>query len=226
MTTITFVVSCRPLYIEAPNSFRPGLAHTLALDIRADAFAEENSQLRVALEKQEEEQRQMGQERHDREVQHENETRARNLRSKSLRTRLCRTLDQLREAEEAGELAITCLECAKLFKDPHVMTPCGHVLCADCSRRGVDEGPSLGQSVETPPGWVLGGEGGDSATPAKRTCPLCVKQEQEGGGGVAEESSCVGSAPCRVLATLVSKFVFRGQLLASLKEVGDLLCQE
>eukprot|EP00903_Cladosiphon_okamuranus_P014008 g13027.t1 len=197
---------------------------------RAESYCEENTCLRLAAEKQEEEQRQRDQERHDREVQHENETRARNLQSRSLRARLCRTLDELSEAEEAGELAITCLECAKLFKDPHVMAPCGHTLCADCSRRGNDGGgepvAALKQSDERGSGWVLGvgGGGGDTPPRAKHSCPVCVKQE--GGGGATERSTCVGSAPSRELATLVTKFVFRRQLLASLKDIGALLWQE
>ena len=194
------------------------------LNLRADSFAEENRRLRVAMEKKEEEQQQRDQERHDREVQHEQETHAQKLKSKSLKARLCRALDELREVEEAGELALTCLECAKLFRDPHVMAPCGHTMCADCSRRGGDAGLALEQPAEESSGWVLGGGGGDSAAArAKRTCPMCVKQR---GGGVAEGSSCVGSAPSRELATLVAKFVFRRELLGSLTETGALLWQD
>lgn len=215
--------ACTPTYIP-PTLSAPALPSPL--DLRADSYAEENSRLRLAIEKQEEEQQQRDQERHDREVQHENETRSRNLQSKSLKARLCRTLDELREAEEAGELAMTCLECAKLFKDPHVMAPCGHTMCADCSRRGDDAGLALGQSAEesSSSGWVLGGGGGDSTARVKRICPLCVKQGR--GGGAAEESSCVGSAPSRELATLVAKFAFRRQLLESLREIAALLWQD
>eukprot|EP00752_Nemacystus_decipiens_P011903 g10554.t1 len=184
---------------------------------RADSFVEENKRLSLVIDRQDEEQRQRDRERHDREVQHENETCARNMRSKSLRARLCRTLDELCEAEEAGELSITCLECAKLFKDPHVMAPCGHALCADCSRRGFDGGSALGQPGEESSGWVLGGG------TKRSSCPLCTKQ---GGGGSAEEGRCVGSAPSRELATLVTKFVFRRQLLESLREIAALLWQE
>lgn len=213
----------QPPTLSAPASPTPSLAPS-PLDLRADSYAEENSRLRLAIEEHEEEQRQRDQERHDREVQHENETRARNLQSKSLRARLCRTLDELCEAEEAGELAITCLECAKLFKDPHVMAPCGHTLCAECSGRGFDGGLARAQPAEERSGWVLGGGVGDSTTRTKPACRLCVKNQA--GGGPAEESACVGSAPSRALATLVTKFVFRRQLLESLKEIGVLLWQE
>lgn len=207
-----------------PNSFgaTPPLAR--ALDLRADSYAEENSRIRLAIEKlegQEKEQRQRDQERHDREVERENQTYARNLQCKSLKARLCHTLDELCEAEEAGELVITCLGCSKLFKDPHVMAPCGHTLCAECSHGGIDGGQ--GEPVEGRSGWVLGGGGGDSTTPAKPICRLCTKREP---GGVADEIICVGSAPSRTLATLVTKFVFRRQLLESLKEIGALLWQE
>lgn len=194
-------------------------------DLRADSFTEENSRLRLAIEKQEQEQQRRDQERHDREVEHENETHARNLQTNSLRARLCRALDELCEAEEAGELAITCLECAKLFKDPRVMAPCGHTLCAECSRQGVDGALALGQPAEERSGWVLGGGGGDSAARAKRVCPVCAKQTGHGAAS-EEESVCVGSAPSLALATLVKKFVFRRQLLESLREIGGLLWQE
>lgn len=212
---IVCLCNCAP-----PTRYAPGLALS-PWDLRADSYAEENRRLRLAIEKEEEEQRQRDQERHDREVEHENERRVQNLQSRSLRARLCRTLEELCEAEEAGELAITCPECAELFKNPRVMAPCGHTLCADCSPPGDDEEQE--QPVEGRSGWLLGGGGEDSTSRAKPTCRLCVKQE---GAGVAAQSACVGSAPSRVLATLVTKFTFRRQLLGSLKEIGALLWQQ
>ncbi len=190
--------------------------------LRADSLAEENNRLRLAMERHEEEQRERDDERHDREVEREKKAAAQNLRSKSLRARLCRTLDELCDAEDAGELALTCLKCAKLLHDPYVLAPCGHTLCAGCCGGGVcDEG----HPAEETSGWVLGGGGGGSTTRTQPTCCLCDKQEA---GGVDDKNkkNCDGMAPSQALATLVSKFVFRRQLLETLKGVGSLLWQE
>lgn len=172
------------------------------------------------MEKQEEEQRERDDERHDLQVQREEEAAAKNLRSKSLRARLCRTVDELCDAEEAGVLALTCQKCANLLDDPYIMAPCGHTFCAGCcGGRGNDEG----EPTEESSGWVLGGGGRGSTARTKPSCSLCEKQEA---GGVADKNACVGMAPSQALATLVAKFVFRRQLLETLKGVGAALWQE
>lgn len=194
----------------------PGLTY------RANSFAEEIDSLRLALEKQEETQRDRDDERLANEVREEERNFEHNLQSKSLRARLCRTLNQLHDAEEAGELVLTCLKCTKLFKDPYIMGPCGHTLCAGCCGAGGGNEEEL--PVEGNSGWVLGGGGVDSKKRKKTACHACVNNQQKGDGD--DKSICVGMAPNRALATLVTKFMFRRQLLKSLTEVGNKLWQE
>ncbi|CAM9351426.1 unnamed protein product [Ectocarpus fasciculatus] len=186
---------------------------------RADSLAEENSRLRATIEKQEaesERQREEQDERHDRDIKREIILSQQNLDSASLRDRLCRTLDELCGAEEAGELALTCQRCAKLFKDPHTMAPCGHTLCAGCCAGG-----DGGMPAEDGNGRVPGGSGESpgSATHKKPECYLCGQHE----GEAADRVVCVGMAPNRALASVVVKFAFRRQLVRTLKEIGAAL---
>lgn len=119
---------------------------------------------------------------------------------------------------------LTCLKCTKLFKDPYIMGPCGHTLCAGCC--GADGGDEEGLPAEGNSGWVLGGGGVGSKKREKTACHVCVNNQQKS-GGVADRNTCgVGMAPNRALATLVTKFAFRQQLLESLTEVGNTLWQE
>lgn len=186
---------------------------------RADSLAEENSRLRATIEKQEaesERQREEQDERHDRDIKREIILSQQNLDSASLRDRLCRTLDELCGAEEAGELALTCQRCAKLFKDPHTMAPCGHTLCAGCCA-----GAHGGIPAEDSNGRVPGGSS-ESPGPAahkKPECYMCGQQE----GGAADKVACFAMAPNRALASVVVKFAFRRQLVQTLKEIGAAL---
>ncbi|CAN0506503.1 unnamed protein product, partial [Ectocarpus sp. 8 AP-2014] len=174
--------------------------------------AEENSGLRATIEKQEEEserQRVEEDQRHDRDIKREIVLSQQNLDSASLRDRLCRTLDELCGAEEAGELVLTCQRCAKLFKDPHTMAPCGHTLCVGCCADG-----DGGVSAEDGSGRVPGGSGESpgSVTHAEPECYLCGQQDR----GAADRVACVGMAPNRALASVVVKFAFRRQLVQTL----------
>lgn len=155
------------------------------------------------------------------EVHREKRKSEQNLHLESVKARFCRTLNELCGAEEAGELVLTCLKCTKLFKDPHIAGPCGHTLCAGCCGMvGGDEEPP----VEGNSGWVLRGGGGGVSVREKPACHVCVNQPN--GGGVADKNVCVGMAPNRALAALVTKFAFRRQLLESLKEMSNALWRE
>lgn len=98
----------------------------------------------------------------------------------SARARLCRAVDDLCGAEEATELVLTCLLCARLFRDPQVMTPCGHTLCADCCGGG---GGGSWQGTPTPDGEeeAQAGRMGDSEMRASLGCRLCEKEGGEPG---------------------------------------------
>ncbi|CAB1121601.1 unnamed protein product [Ectocarpus sp. CCAP 1310/34] len=186
---------------------------------RADFFAEENSGLRAKIEKQEADskrQRVEEDERRDRDIKREIILSQQHLDSASLRDRLCRTLDALCGAEEAGELVLTCQRCAKLFKDPHTMAPCGHTLCAGCCAGG-----DGGMSAEDGSGRMPGGSGESpgSVTHAEPECYLCGQQDR----GAVDRVACVGIAPNRALASVVVKFAFRRQLVQALKEIGAAL---
>ncbi|CAN0482240.1 unnamed protein product [Ectocarpus sp. 12 AP-2014] len=186
---------------------------------KADFFAEENSGLRATIEKQEaesERQRVEEDERHDRDIKREIILSQQNLDSASLRDRLCRTLDELCGAEEAGELMLTCQRCAKLFKNPHTMAPCGHTLCAGCCAGG-DGGMSAEDGSARMPGGS--GESPGSVTHAELECYVCGQQDR----GAADRVACVGMAPNRALASVVVKFAFRRQLVQTLKETGAAL---
>lgn len=156
------------------------------------------------------------------EVQREQRASEQNLQSKSLRARLCRTLNELCGAEEAGELVLTCLKCTKLFKDPYIMGPCGHTLCASCCGVG---GGDEELPVEGNSGWVLGGGVGGSTKREKPACHLCANQPN-GGEAAADTKIYVGMAPNRALATLVTKYAFRRQLLESLTDMSNALWRE
>ncbi|CAM9831405.1 unnamed protein product, partial [Hapterophycus canaliculatus] len=106
---------------------------------RVAFLSKENSRLLLALEQLQEEQREQDKQREERETEREkaasDQKQKQKLHSKSWKDRVRRTLDELCAAEGAGELVLTCLKCARLFKDPYVMAPCGHTLCADCCGR-------------------------------------------------------------------------------------------
>lgn len=177
---------------------------------RAAFLSEENSRLRLVIEKRDEEQREQGKQRKEGEAERERAASEQRLHHKSWRDRIRRTLEELCAAEDAGELVLTCLKCARLFKDPHVMAPCGHTLCADCCVGG-----GVGQPDEESSGWVLGGGGGSSAERLAPSCRICKDQEHR----VADKVECVGMAPNRALATLVVKFSFRRKLLDTFKDI-------
>lgn len=170
----------------------------------------ENSRLRLAIEKHEEQQRDQDNQRKERDAERDKTASEQQLHHKSWRDRIRRTLDELCAAEEAGELVLTCLKCARLFKDPYVMAPCGHTLCAECCGGGKVELPD-----EESSGWVLGDGGGKSAKRETPGCEICGQEDQR----IEAKAERVGMAPNRALATLVVKFAFRRKLLETLKEI-------
>lgn len=146
----------------------------------------------------------------------------------SARARLCRTVEDLCGAEEATELVLTCLLCTRLFRDPQVMTPCGHTLCADCCRGGSGSGDSGGSSQGTP---TSGGaeeaqaEGmGDSEMRASLGCRLCEKEREA--VGRASIGGGQGMAPNYAVQALVTKHTFRRQLLQVLRRTSAALSQD
>ncbi|CAM9323337.1 unnamed protein product [Sphacelaria rigidula] len=140
-----------------------------------------------------------------------------------MRAELCRTIDEMRSAEDAVKVSLTCLSCTRLFRNPHILTPCGHTLCGDCCDRddeGFDEGvPKKG----TERGAPLDGQG-DSMRRVKASCCLC---ENEGDGAEGQLRSGALSqwtmAPNRAVAALVGKFTFRRQCLEVLSRIGQAL---
>ena len=143
----------------------------------------------------------------------------------SARARLCRTVDDLCGAEEAAELVLTCLLCTRLFRDPQVMTPCGHTLCADCHRGGSGSG---GSSQGTPPSDGAGEaqveSTGNSEIRASFGCRLCEKER--GAVGRASIGGGEGIAPNHAVQALVAKHTFRGQLLQVLRRTSAALLQD
>lgn len=148
------------------------------------------------------------------------------------RGELCRTIDELYHAEEAAELALTCLQCTKLFKDPHIITPCGHTLCAACCGVGKAEvcrtpeevqgvaGAEALQDAGPGRGAEPDGDEAKSSTPQTTpVCRLCDKDAREGAGAG-------GVAPNRAVATLLGKFTFRRQLLETIRNTSVVSWQE
>ena len=145
----------------------------------------------------------------------------------SARAQLCRTVDDLCGAEDATELVLTCLLCTRLFREPLIMTPCGHTLCTDCCGGG-GSGSGVRSEGDTPTSEGRGGaqaeRTGDSGMRANFGCRLCEKEaEAVGNASIGEER---GVAPNHVVQALVAKHTFRRQLLQVLKKASAVLLQD
>lgn len=162
---------------------------------------------------------------------------AQQQRIQSIRAELCRTIDRMRAAEDALEVALTCLNCTKLLRNPQLMVPCGHTLCGDCCYRSsgeeqCDKREEL-ELVSTPPEWSAGA-GTTSREERVHTqgvgtaCCLCRKEWNGKGGESRPEASREGTmmAPNRAVAAMVGKFMFRRHCLEALKLIGQALWKE
>lgn len=192
----------------SPRVFTPAPTH------RVDKLNEDNSRLRILVNQQAERRHQLEEQRE----QLKEEEALRRPQVQSERAQLCRTVDELFYAEEATELALTCLRCTQLFRDPHIMTPCGHTLCAACcgSGTGGDSDSKPISDGRASGGANVQGRRTEALTEAPTSLTCCLCEEDQGEVGTKLGPRAV--APNRAVAALVGKFTFRRQLLGVLRQ--------
>lgn len=121
-----------------------------------------------------------------------------------LRAWLCRAVDELRDAAEATKLSMTCPQCKKLFRDPHILTHCGLTFCAECcGARDVHHE----------------GRGEDGSTLKNEPCWACKREGKD-------DARLRPTVPNHVLAALLKNFAFHRELLNTLKQASVELWRE
>eukprot|EP00904_Undaria_pinnatifida_P009346 jgi/Undpi1/5541/HiC_scaffold_2.g00818.m1 len=195
-----------------------------AMKERAHSLTKENTRLRSLAEANEEAHREQEGNRAGQERRQGSRANLSPQHLQSARDRLSRTVDDLCHAEEATELVLTCLLCTRLFRDPQVMTPCGHTLCADCCGGGGSGSGSQGTPTSEGAEGVLAKQTEGLEMLPSDGCRLCEKEKEA--AGEASVGGEHGVAPNRTVSALVAKHTFRRQLFQVLKRTSAVLSQD